>query len=398
MAAFLSLLTAGLLLLRTVLNLQVPEPRFEAEVIDDDVAIGYGLAIGDVDGDGKPDILLADQKQFVWYRNGDWERFVMAEDLTERDNVAIAAEDIDGDGQVEVAVGAQWNPGETSDTAASGSVHYLIRPADPTRRWEPVQLPHEPTVHRMRWVQTGDAYRLVVLPLHGRGNEGGEGAGVRVLAYERPDDPRAPWETVLLDSTMHLTHNFEVLERDDAGEARLYVGGREGVHGVAYRDGRWTAPEAVSLPGTEGVGEVRVGHAGGRPAFLATIEPMHGNQLAVYDLGPSPERQLLDDGLSGGHALAAADLLGLGRDQIVAGWREPNAEGEVGIKLYVPAGAARAEWEAHRIDDDAMAAEDLKVADLDGDGRLDIVAAGRATQNLVIYWNRTALGEEENEG
>ena len=391
MAASLSLATAGLLLLCMALHLQVPEPRFEAQVIDDEIAIGYGLAIGDVDGDGKADILLADKEQFVWYRNGDWERFVMAEHLTEHDNVAIAAEDIDGDGRVEVAVGARWNPGETSDVAASGSVHYLIRPEDPTQPWEPVELHHEPTVHRMRWVRMGEAYRLVVVPLHGRGNEGGEGAGVRVLAYERPDDPREAWETVVLDGTMHLAHNFEVLEREDPGETRLYVGGREGVHELAHRDGGWAAPEAVPLPGTEGVGEVRVGRTGGRPAFLATIEPMHGNQLAVYDLSPSPARQLLDSTLAGGHALVAADLLGLGRDQIVAGWREPNAQGKVGIKLYVPVGAAGATWEPHLIDDDAMAAEDLKVADLDGDGRLDIIAAGRATHNLVIYWNRTAI-------
>ena len=391
MAAFLSFATAGLFLLRMVLNLQVPEPRFEAQVIDDEIAIGYGLAIGDVDGDGKPDILLADQEQFVWYRNGDWERFVMAENLTERDNVAIAAEDIDGDGQVEVAVGARWNPGETTDPAASGSVHYLIRPADPTQPWEPVELHHEPTVHRMRWVRMGDVYSLVVVPLHGRGNEGGEGAGVRVLAYEMPDDPHETWNTVVLDSTMHMTHNIELLELEDPWETRLYIGGREGVHGVAHRNGRWAAPEKVPLPGTEGVGEVRIGRIGGRPAFITTIEPIHGNQLAVYDLSPSPIRQILDDDLSQGHALAAADLLGLGRDQIVAGWREPNAEGRVGVKLYVPANAAGAEWEQHLIDDDTMAAEDLKVADLDGDGRLDVIAAGRATHNLVIYWNRTDI-------
>jgi hypothetical protein len=31
----------------------------------------------------------------------------------------------------------------------------------------------------------------------------------------------------------------------------------------------------------------------------------------------------------------------------------------------------------------------LKVADLNADGKLDIIAAGRASKNLVIYWNRT---------
>src|SRR6476660_10453208 len=111
------------------------QPTFEAQTIDDNISIGYGIALGDVDGDGKPDILLADKKQFVWYRNGDWKKFVLAENLTEHDNVCIAARDINGDGKVEVAVGAQWNPSETSDAEQSGAVYYLNRPEDPTQPW-----------------------------------------------------------------------------------------------------------------------------------------------------------------------------------------------------------------------------------------------------------------------
>ncbi|MDQ3290469.1 MAG: VCBS repeat-containing protein, partial [Bacteroidota bacterium] len=160
-----------------------PGPRFEAQTLDEKISIGYGLAIGDVDGDKKPDILLVDQKQFVWYRNGDWKRFVLAENLTERDNVCIAARDLNNDGKVEIAVGAQWNPGETSDTLQSGAVFYLMRPQDPTQKWEAVRLPHEPTVHRMRWVKAANgASYLVVLPLHGRGNKNGEGQGVKIKA------------------------------------------------------------------------------------------------------------------------------------------------------------------------------------------------------------------------
>jgi len=69
-------------------------------VIDNEISIGYVLAIGDVDGNGKPDILLADKDEIVWYRNGNWQRFVIAENLTRFDNVCIAARDITGVGRV----------------------------------------------------------------------------------------------------------------------------------------------------------------------------------------------------------------------------------------------------------------------------------------------------------
>jgi hypothetical protein len=368
-----------------------PTPRFEAQTLDENVAIGYGLAIGDVDGDGKPDILLADKKQFVWYRNGDWKRFVMIENLTQHDNVCLAARDLDGDGKVEVAVGAQWNPGETSDDAKSGSVHYLIRPQDPTQRWEAVQLHHEPTVHRMRWAKSaeGTPY-LVVLPLHGRGNKAGEGEGVKILAYKMPPNPRSPWTTVLLDDAMHLTHNLEVVETKSPNRTELFIAGKEGVRLISNFSDKKQTGKAEKIPGVEkGAGEVRVGKLGGNQRFLATVEPMHGDAVAVYVLGKNPSRTVLDEQFKEGHGLATADFLGLGRDQVVAGWRNPNAQNKVGVKFYVPTDRTGTKWETHWVDENGMATEDLQVADLDGDGKPDIIAAGRATKNLKIYWNKS---------
>lgn len=369
---------------------RLPIPQFEAEVIDNQVSIGYGLAVGDVNGNGTPDILLADKEQIVWYRNGGWQRFVMAENLTEFDNVAIAARDITGDGQVEVAVGAQWNPNETSDPERSGSVHYLIRPDDPTERWEVVNLHHEPTVHRMKWVRMANGhYSLVVVPLHGRGNVDGEGNGVRIYAYNPPENPRDLWDMTLLDDNMNMTHNFDVVPSSvDDGE-KLFIGGRQGVRTVQPQDGKWESLSSEQLPGIDrGIGEIRHGNLGNMD-FLATIEPMHGNEVAVYLPGDEPRRILLDDTLNQGHALATADLLGLGRDQIIAGWRNSDEDGRVGIKLYVPVDETGTQWETYLIDDNNMATEDLIIADLDGDGRPEIIAAGRATNNLIIYWNRT---------
>src|SRR5262245_33354346 len=85
------------------------EPKFRTVEIDLKIENGYSVNVGEVDCDKKPDILVVDKKQIVWYRNPSWEKFVIAENLTPLDNVCIAAADIDGDGKAEIAVGAQWN-------------------------------------------------------------------------------------------------------------------------------------------------------------------------------------------------------------------------------------------------------------------------------------------------
>jgi hypothetical protein len=59
----------------------------------------------------------------------------------------------------------------------------------------------------------------------------------------------------------------------------------------------------------------------------------------------------------------------------------------VGVKIFFQ--KADGSWEnPFWVARDLVAAEDLKVTDLNGDGRLDLVVAGRSTKNLVIFWNR----------
>jgi hypothetical protein len=369
---------------------QISKPNFKLQVIDNQIAIGYGLAIGDVDGDKKLDILLADQKEIVWYRNDGssqpWKRYVMAANLTPKDNVCIAARDIDGDGRVEVAVGAMWNPAETKDLTQSGAVFYLISPKDPTQLWEAVPLHHEITTHRMRWAKVGkNKYQLIVVPLHGLGNINGEGKGVKVLAYDIPKNPKQMWPYQVVDSTLHITHNFEVWEDNNA--TQLLIGSKEGGKLIAYQQNKWQATGQWIGEGL-GVGEVRKGTLPNKDIFVAAIAPWHGNQLVV--LNPKTNvKKTLSDRLSQGHALACGDFLGLGYSQIAVGWRNPNADKKVGVRLFVPQDTNGENWEEFVLDESVrMACEDLQTADLDGDGDLDIIAAGRATLNILIYWNQ----------
>jgi len=375
---------------------------FRPETIDDGIEIGYGLAVADVDGDERTDILLADKREIVWYRAPDWEKSVIARHLTLRDNVCLAARDLDGDGRCELGVGANWNPGETVDENQSGSVHYLEAGEDPTQPWSVVTLPHEPTVHRMHWARTGaKRWSLVVQPLHGRGNVRGEGEPARMFAYHLPKDPSDPenWERELLDASLHQTHNFDVA-RSPRGFEPMLLAGREGLILVDRRKGARLEIDGTSFEDHQGAGEARFGpaftHRGSSLLFYTTIEPMHGNEVVIYravngrDGTDGWERRVIDDRLSQGHALACADLLGLGREQVVAGWRRPDAEGNTGINLYAW-DPDEDEWFVHPIDSGTMACEDLKVADLDADGKLDIVASGRATGNVIIYWNEAEV-------
>lgn len=361
---------------------------FKAVNVDTNIQIGYGIAVADVDGDKKPDIVLQDKKQLVWYRNPNWEKFVIAENLTPQDHVCLAVADIDGDGKAEIAAGAGWNPG---DTLNSGSVHYLVPPSDRTKKWEAIKLPHEPTVHRMRWVKNWRGeWDLVVVPLHGRGNKNGQGDGVKILAYTKPENVKDEWKTRVMNDELHMTHNFDPVQWDDDDSQELLIGSKEGSFLL-----NWNGSELAltKLGGEEGggAGEIRLGKTKSGK-FIGTVEPMHGNSVVVYTPGSGDglwKRKVIDESIVDGHAVATGDLLKKGSDQLVVGWRAMNRAGaKVGIKLYEPKNGSADEWVAHTIDDNTMACEDLVLADLNADGKLDIIAAGRATKNVKIYLNQ----------
>jgi hypothetical protein len=282
----------------------------------------------------------------------------------------------------------------------SGALFYLVPPSDRTQKWEPITLPHEPTVHRIRWVKNPSGnFDLVSVPLHGRGNKpaSGEGDGVKILALKKPADPKAPWITELLNDSMHKTHNFDPVRWEGEEGQQLLVAGKEGVF-LQHRVRGVMVSRQLTGAESGGAGEVRLGKLAGGKRFVATVEPMHGTNLVVYVEPPSGNdqklwlRTVVDSSLLDGHALACGDIAGAGDDQIVVGWRAMGkADAKVGIKLFTAAGKKDGtEWTSTLVDDNGMACEDLCLADLDGDGKLDIIAAGRGTKNVKVYFNQGA--------
>lgn len=59
-----------------------------------------------------------------------------------------------------------------------------------------------------------------------------------------------------------------------------------------------------------------------------------------------------------------------------------------GVRLYRCTDGKGEKWDRHILEDGGVAVEDLAVGDLNGDGKPDIVAVGRQTGNCRIYWNQ----------
>lgn len=395
-----------------------PFPAFAMQEVDPHAGgVVYALTVADVNGDGKPDVCALTEDAIVWYENPTWERHDILKGATQaaadttRDNVCFAALDIDGDGDLDFAIGADWRP---TDTEEGGTIFWARQ--DAIDDWTLIPIGREPTVHRMRWADvTGDGTpELIVVPLQGRGASGpdwSKGNGVRIHVYSIPNDPSGDeWPLEVADDTLHTTHGFVGLDWDGNGREELIVAAWEGVFVLAREEGgEWTktklgAGNQESSP-FKGASEVKLGRLADGREYLATVEPWHGFQGVVY-LPPTTEgglwdRVVIDEPLAWGHAVWTTDLDGDGDQELIIGHRDPNPGGAEnpaapGLYVYDPvAGSDPVRFERHAIDVGGVAVEDAIAADLDGDGRPEIIAGGRATHNVRIYWNRPA-GDGDN--
>src|SRR5262245_18694105 len=374
------------------------------------LTVGYAVRLIDMNEDNRLDICIVDSERILWLENPNWNEHILIEKQTKKDNVCFAPHDIDGDGKLDFAVGADWRP---ADTETSGSVQWIRRGANAGDKWTVIPIGQEPTVHRMNFADLdGDGKQeLLVAPLRGRGSKGPNFAerGVRLLSYKIPSDPvKGPWMPTVINEDLHVTHNFQVI--DVTGDKRpdiLFVS-FEGVHLLEWqKDGQWkltrigTGNQETSP--NRGASEIKYGKLAGGKDYVATIEPWHGHQVVVYTrpAGERPgsgewlwRRQVLDEELQWGHAVWCANLDGDDDEELAIGVRDnKDDKARCGLRIYDPVDATAGKWSRQIVDPGSVAIEDLTCGDLNGDGRTDVVAVGRATHNVKIYWNETGKGK-----
>jgi FG-GAP-like repeat len=378
-------------------------PTFRVQEIETTFKVGYAVILVDINGDGKKDIVVVDSERVVWYENPTWKRRTIIQGMTKPDNVCIAAYDIAGDGQIALALGAGWNP---SNTKTGGTLQWLKRGKTLDEPWTIYPIDEEPTVHRIRFADVlgeGKA-QLINVPLQGREssakNNWMDGKPVRIIAHKIPKDPtKDRWEPVVLDESLHVVHNFYPIPAADGKRMDLLTASYDGVSLIGKSGDKFTRKllgegNQANPKSNRGASEIKQGKFKNGKKFIATIEPWHGNQVVVYSEPSDPtklwDRHVVDEQLKWGHGVWTADLDGDGDDELIIGIRDDlsNKPGErCGVRIYKCLDGVGAKWAKKVIEDGGVAVEDLAAADLDGDGRIDIVAVGRKTGNCRIYWN-----------
>ncbi len=366
---------------------------FVEKIIDDDISGAYQTAIADINNDGLFDIAVLGEGEsgVYWYENPSWrKRPICINGLTR--HIDFDFYDLDNDGELELALASDFNLGNTK---SGGTISWLDRTNDINQPWESHHIHSEPTIHRVRWADLdGDGQpELIAAPIAGVGSSGPSfnQTPVRLLSFSIPPDPKTDkWKYEVIDDSLHLLHGLYIEKQTSADIA--YTASLEGVMSFQRtypnRKPVWTkikhcngATEQGTLSGSS---EVVLGKMRNGNKFMATIDPWHGNMVAVYspmitNATVAVQRRVIDDSLVVGHALACADFDKDGDDEIIAGYR-----GSGHTIYYYDFIASSNEWKRIEIDK-AVAAQGFAVGDVNRDGFLDFVAAGGQTHNLKLF-------------
>ncbi len=360
-----------------------PPVEFRAHTVATDLRGGYQVVAADLNRDGRPDLiaLASGLSELVWYENPGWQRHVIARGL--RGMINLAARDTDGDGVPEIILAWEFS---MTPSESAGLVALLRSGSDPRALWSLQEIDRLPTSHRLRWAAIDGRRSAVVInaPLAGASARPPEYRAPVPLVLYRPGE----WKRELISEELQgVLHGIRITDWNRDGREDVLTAGFQGVDLFLRTRDAWQKihlsdgnPEPWPRSGAS---EVAVGRLRNR-RFLATIEPWHGHQVAVYLPEAKGWRRLVvDDSLVEGHALEVADLDGDGLQEIIAGFRGKGRS----VYVYWAENALGTRWTRRVVDAGGMAAAGCAVADLNGDGRPDIACAGAATANLKWYEN-----------
>jgi hypothetical protein len=310
--------------------------------------------------------------------------------------VNLAAYDVDGDGIPEVAIQSEFS----MIAAQSPGLVWLVRhQGDPREPWKMSKVDQLITSHHIAWADVdGDGRKeLINAPLIGPKSLAPRYDQDRVplVYYHSPKDLDGEWKRMTIDDRINgILHRARVVKWVDGKRDQILTASFDGItlHQATGTGDKIRWENKLLSKGHEeeapraGTSDVAVGRIKGS-RILAAVEPWHGNEVVVYTPGKAGawNRKVIFTGLTEGHEVCVGDFNGDGRDDIVAGDR---AKGKVSSShVFYAQDDQGANWRHEILDSMGMSASGCQIADINGDGRPDIVMIGGATANIKWYEN-----------
>jgi hypothetical protein len=282
--------------------------------------------------------------------------------------INVAAMDTDGDRIPELLLALEF-----SNIAAKsiGTVSLLRSQGDPRRPWSVTEIDRVPTSHRIRVCDGA----FVNAPLTDTKATPPDFLGAVPLVFYRP----GAWKPERVeDAGQGVMHGIFV---ERGNPCSILAASFAGIFRIERSGKSWKREKVAAgspLPWPKsGSSDIATGRLG-NDTFIASIEPWHGNELAVYTRRRGTwVREVLDSSLIDGHTVLAADFDNDGSDEIISGAR--GGGGVVDMHKRTASG-----WVKTAIDRSLTAAS-CEAVDLDADGRLELVCIGSATAEMRLY-------------
>lgn len=365
--------------------------RFEEHLIKDGYTYAYGIAAADLDGDGDLDLTSADctsNNALYWFENdgrgGFKQHFIQKDDPERLERHEIG--DIDRDGRPDVVIVKN----------CVGDLLWFRNSGTPTdgKLWKRIVITHR---------KLPGAYDVTLADFDADGDLDVAASswrfGNKFAWFENDGTPaEGEWKMHLIEDGVSETRMIRAADIDGDGDPDLVGTARVQPLVVWYENTRKSAAvlwkkhviDAKTVQPVHGQ-PVDIDQDGDLDVLLALGMSFSGKpeteQIVWYENSGTPadggwKKHVVHRGFHGAFEAVAADLDGdKDLDVVATAWGVPGQ-----VAWLENNGNPRGHWTLHLIKEKWLRANQVITADLDGDGRLDIVACAERDALELRWW------------